>query len=142
MNFHQFLLILRARRWILISTLLLAVGATVLVSLLLPKTYKGTAAVLINYKGLDPVTGMMMPGQLMAGYMATQIDIISSKNVAMRVVERLRLAESPAVIAQFNEATGGAGDVRDWLADLLLTKLEIIPSRESSVVNISFAGSD
>lgn len=142
MNFHQFFLILWARRWILLSTLLLAVGATAIVSLLLPKTFKGTASVLMNYKGVDPLTGLSMPGQLLPGYMATQIDIITSKNVALRVVDRLRLAESPAVVAQFNEATDGEGNVRDWLADLLLLKLEIIPSRESSVVNISFAGSD
>jgi chain length determinant protein EpsF len=32
--------------------------------------------------------------------------------------------------------------VRDWLADLLLKKLEIVPSRESSVVEISFKGAD
>jgi chain length determinant protein EpsF len=142
MNFHQFFLILRARRWILIATLLLTVGTTMIVSLLLPKTYKATASVLMNYKGVDPVTGLAMPGQLMPGYMATQIDIISSKNVALRVVDRMKLAESPAVIAQYNEATGGEGTVRDWLADLLLQKVEVQPSRESSVVNISFSGSD
>src|SRR5690349_4370748 len=119
MNFSQLLLILRARRWILIATLVLTVGATVVVSLLLPKTYKGTASVLLNYKGIDPVTGMAMPSQLLPGYMATQIDILGSKNVAMRVVERLKLAENAAVVEQFNEATAGQGNVRDWLADLL-----------------------
>jgi succinoglycan biosynthesis transport protein ExoP len=142
MNFSQFLLILRARKWILIITLLITVGATVIVSALLPKTYKASASVLMNYKGIDPVTGMAMPGQLLPGYMATQIDIISSKNVALRVVDQLHLAESPAVIAQFNEASKGAGNVRDWLAELLLAKLEIVPSHESSVVDISFKGSD
>jgi succinoglycan biosynthesis transport protein ExoP len=142
MNFSQFLLILHARRWILIVTLLLTVGATVVVSLLLPKTYKGTASVLLNYKGVDPVTGFAMPSQLLPGYMATQIDILGSKNVAIRVVERLRLAENAAVVQQFNDATGGEGDVRNWLADLLLTKLDIVPSKESSVINVSFSGSD
>jgi chain length determinant protein EpsF len=91
---------------------------------------------------VDPLTGLTMPGQLLPGYMATQIDIISSKNVALRVVDSLRLASSPAVIQQFNDATGGQGTARDWLADLLLKKLEIVPSRESSVVEISFKGAD
>ncbi len=142
MNFHQFFLVLRARKWILLITLFLTVGVTLVVSLLLPKTYKGTATLLMNYKGVDPVTGLTMPGQLLPGYMATQIDIITSKNVALRVVDQLKLAQSPAVVEQFNEATGGAGSVRDWLADLLLTKLEIVPARESSVVDLSFKGSD
>lgn len=99
MNFHQFLLVLFVRKQILLFTLLITVGATVVVSLMLPKTYKGTASVLISYKGVDPVTGLALPMQLLPGYMSTQIDIISSKNVALKVVDQLRLAESPAVIA-------------------------------------------
>ncbi|UTY55792.1 chain length determinant protein EpsF [Massilia sp. erpn] len=142
MNFSQFLLVLRARKTILIATMLVTVLGTVVVSLLLPKTYKATSSLLLNYKGVDPLTGLTLPGQLLPGYMATQIDIISSKNVALRVVDQMRLADSPAVLSQFNEATQGRGNVRDWLAELLLKKLEIVPSRESSVVNISFNGSD
>ncbi|TFW16404.1 chain length determinant protein EpsF [Duganella callida] len=142
MNFAQFLLILRARKRVILLTLAITVLTTVVVSLLLPKTYKATASVLLNYKGVDPLTGLAMPGQLMPGYMATQIDIITSKNVALRVVDALHLAQNPAVIAQFNESSDGKGTVRDWLADLLLKKLDIAPSRESSVVEISFKGSD
>ncbi|MGK5061701.1 chain length determinant protein EpsF [Janthinobacterium sp. LB3P112] len=142
MRFSQLLLILRARRWILIATVLFTVSITLVVSLLLPKTYKATSSLLMNYKGVDPVTGLTMPGQLLPGYMATQIDIITSKNVALRVVDKLGLANSPAVQAQFQEATQGRGTLRDWLADLLLNKLEIVPSRESSVVDVSFKGSD
>jgi polysaccharide biosynthesis transport protein len=142
MSFSQFFLILRARRWILLVTLLLTLSVTLVVSLLLPKTYKATASLLLNYKGVDPVTGLTMPGQLLPGYMATQVDIITSKNVAMRVVDRLHLADSAAVKAQFQEATEGKGTVRDWLADLLLLKLDIVPARESSVLDVSFKGSD
>jgi chain length determinant protein EpsF len=142
MNVHQFLLILRARKKIILSTLLLTVLLALGFSLVQQKTYKATASVLLNYKGVDPLTGLTMPGQLMPGYMATQIDIISSKNVAGRVVDALHLAASPVVVQQFQEANEGRGNVRDWLADLLLKKLEIVPSRESSVVEISFKGAD
>jgi chain length determinant protein EpsF len=142
MNFSQFLVILRARKKIILITLLATVSITLLVSLLLPKTYTATASLVMNYKGVDSVTGLTMPGQLLPGYMATQIDIISSKNVALRVVDQMKLASSPVVQAQFKEATDGKGTVRDWLADLLLKKLEIVPSRESSVVDINFKGSD
>ncbi|MET0210220.1 MAG: chain length determinant protein EpsF [Burkholderiaceae bacterium] len=142
MSLHQFLLILLARKKIILATLVTTVALALGVSLVLSKTYKATASVLLNYKGVDPLTGLTMPGQLLPGYMATQIDIISSKNVALRVVDRLRLATSPAVIAQFQEATEGKGTVRDWLADLLLRRLDIKPARESSVVEISFKGAD
>jgi chain length determinant protein EpsF len=142
MNVHQFLLILYARKKIILAALLATVALALGWSLVQPKTYKATASVLLNYKGVDPLTGMAMPSQLLPGYMATQIDIIGSKNVAGHVVDRLRLAQSPAVVQQFNQATEGRGNVRDWLADLLLKKLDIVPSRESSVVEVSFKGAD
>lgn len=142
MNLTQLLLILLARKRIILATLLVTVSLTMLVSLSLPKTYQATASVLLNYKGMDPLTGIVMPSQLLPGYMATQIDIISSKNVAARVVDQLKLAQNAEVVAQFNAATRGQGTVRDWLADLLLKKLDVVPSRESSVVEINFKGSD
>ncbi len=126
MNVSQFLLILLARKRIILATLLVTVTLTMLVSLALPKTFKATASVLLNYKGMDPLTGI----------------VISSKNVAARVVDQLKLAHNPAVVAQFQASTGGAGTVRDWLAELLLKKLDVVPSRESSVVEINFKGAD
>ena len=142
MNAYQFVLILLARKKVILATLAATVLLTLGFSLLQAKNYRATASVLLNYKGVDPLTGLTMPGQLLPGYMATQIDIISSKNVALRVVDQLKIATIPAVIAQFNAASEGRGTVRDWLADLMLKKLEIVPSRESSVVEISFKGND
>ncbi|NHZ92151.1 chain length determinant protein EpsF [Massilia sp. CCM 8733] len=142
MNLSQFLLILYARKYIILATLLVTVTLTLMVSLSMPKTYQATASVLLNYKGVDPLTGIAMPSQLLPGYMATQIDIISSKNVAGRVVDQLKMAENPTVVEQFRKATGGKGTVRDWLASLLLVKLDVVPSRESSVVEINFKGAD
>jgi len=142
MNVHQFLLILLARKKIILAALLATVLLALGWSLVQPKTYKATASVLLNYKGVDPVSGLTMPGNLMPGYMATQMDIITSKTVALRVVDSLRLAASPAVQAQWRAVSEGKGSARDWLADLLLKKLDIMPSRESSVVGISFSGAD
>jgi chain length determinant protein EpsF len=39
-------------------------------------------------------------------------------------------------------ATEGKGDVNQWLGDLLLKKLDVEPSRESSVITIAFTGAD
>ncbi|WP_426100682.1 chain length determinant protein EpsF [Massilia sp. TSP1-1-2] len=142
MKLFQFLLILLARRRIIFATVLVTVALTFLVSVLLPKSYNATASVLLNYKGMDTLTGIVIPSQLLPGYMATQIDIISSKNVAGRVVDRLKLASSPEVLERFRASTGGEGSVRDWLADLLLKNLDVVPSRESSVVEINFRSSD
>jgi chain length determinant protein EpsF len=77
----------------------------------------------------------------MPGYMATQVDIISSPNVARKVITELRLTDSPGVKRNFQEATGGAGSIEDWLAEVLLKNLKVEPSRTSSMIDISFSGS-
>jgi chain length determinant protein EpsF len=142
MTFYQFLVILLARRRAIILTLLVTVGTTALISFVMPKTYTASTAVLVDSKGADPITGMMLPAQLLPGYMATQVDIITSHNVAVKVVDAFKLAEMPEAIEEFNEATQGEGSIRDWLADALVKDLDVKPSRESSVINISYSGRD
>jgi polysaccharide biosynthesis transport protein len=142
MNFTQFLSILIARRKIIIITFLFTVLSATIVSLILPKTYTAATSLVLDYKGIDPITGVAVPSQLMPSYMATQIDVITSKNVALKVVDQLKLADSNTVKTQFNEDNQGKGDVKDWLASKLLKKLDVRPSRESSVIDILFSGSD
>jgi chain length determinant protein EpsF len=142
MNLSLLFLAMRARYKIVLIMLGLTVLATAAVSLMLPKSYIAGVAMVVNYKGVDPVTGLSAPAQLMPGYIATQVDIIKSKSVALKVVDDLKLASSPGVQAQFQEATGGRGTLRDWLAGLLLQKVEVVPARESSVLTINFRGND
>lgn len=142
MSFSQFLLMLKARYKIVFFTLTLVVAIVVAISLFLPKSYKASTTVLINYKGADPVTGLALPAQLMPGYMATQSDLIMSKKVARKVIADLGLANSDSVKQSFQEDTNGEGDINDWLSELLLKRLDIKPSRESSVIEISFNGAN
>lgn len=142
MTFGQFLGILRARWWIAVGTLLLTVGTTVGISLLLPKQYTATTTLVIDYKGMDPILGIMLPSQLMPGYMATQVDIIQSKKVATEVVKALGFAQSPVVRQQWMEEAEGKGTIEDYFATKLLKKLDVKPSRESSVIEVGFTGSD
>jgi succinoglycan biosynthesis transport protein ExoP len=142
MRLSQILAILAARRWIALWVFFLTVLVTTLLSFLLPKTYTASTTVVINAKGADPVTGQMLPAALMPGYMATQFDIIASRNVALKVVDKLQIAQNPTAQAKFQEATDGKGDIRDYYADQFLQGLEVKPSRESSVIEISYRGPD
>ena len=138
MSFYQFLIVLKARKALALLAFFVTVATTVVISLMLPKAYESTAALVVNYKGVDPVTGNRVPNQLIPGYLATQIDIISSQNVALKVVNNLELYTNPEVVDAFYEETGGQGDIRGWLADALLKKLTVNPSRESSVISIVY----
>lgn len=142
MNLHQFLQILWARRRVLVLTPAAAVLLALAISLMLPKAYTAVTTLVIDYKGVDPITGATMPAQLMSGHMATQVDIVGSHNVALKVVDRLKLAEQPKWKERFEHEGREAGDIRDWLASQLLKKLEVQPARESSIIHVKYSDAD
>ncbi len=142
MTLQQFLLILRARWKIALLAFALTVATTVVVSMLMPKQYTASAAVVVDVRSPDPVSGLMLQGMMAPGYMATQVDIINSDRVAQAVVKGLGMENSPAIQAQWREATQGKGQLRDWLASLLQKSLDVKPSRESNVISINYTGAD
>jgi len=141
MNITNLVLILWARRYIALIVLGVSILTSVLVSLVLPERFIATASVVIDQK-LHPVTGLLVTPQLSPGYLSTQVEIISSHAVALKVVDTLRLTEQPAIREQFQSDTGGEGSLRDWMADNLLQYLKVRPSRDSNVIRIEFTGSD
>lgn len=142
MTLQQFLLILRARYRVALLALAVTVLSTLTVSLLLPKQFTASAAMVVDVKSPDAVSGMLLQSMLAPGYMATQIDIINSDRVAKNVVKLLRMDESPTIRAQWQDATKGKGQLIDWLANLLQKNLDVKPSRESNVININYTGTD
>ena len=142
MNPQQFFRILKARWRLMLVTLLVTVAVTTIVSVIIPPRYKATATVVVDFKGIDPISGSVLPLLPMGGAMATQVDIIQSHSVARRAVDLLKLAENPAAIELYKQETQGKGEIRDFLAELLLKHLKVEPSRESSVINVSYTGDD
>src|SRR5918995_638531 len=108
MNVNQFLSILWARRRLALSVFLLTIGATIVVSLLLPKKYTASAAVVVEMKG-DPIVGMLFQNIGGAAYLGTQVDIFNSDRVARRVVSNLKLNENATIRQQWLEETQGQG---------------------------------
>lgn len=142
MNFSQFILILCARYKIFLLTLFVTMLITLTVSLILPKTYKATATLLLNYKGVDPVTNVSLSPLFMPGFMATQANVIYSDTTALMVAKKLKLGQNNS-IKQAYEKSGSDIDFRYWIIEELLRKnLDVEPSRESSVISISYKGKD
>ena len=141
MSFGQFLSILRARKWVALLVFALVVATTVLVSLLLPKTYTGTASVVIDAKP-DPVTAMINPAAALPSFMATQVDIMTSDRVTLRVIRDLKLLDNPTLRQQWLDEAEGKGVIEQWLVELLQKKLDVKPSRESNVISISYKSPD
>jgi chain length determinant protein EpsF len=142
MNAKQIVVILRARMWLVLVIFCSVIALAGTLSLFLPKRYVAAVSLVVDTKAADPLTGALLPLQMLPGYLSTQLDIIKSHSVALKVVDRLRLAELPAIGEQFRADTGGAGSIRDWLADRLVLQLEVRPSRDSSVIDIAYTSVD
>lgn len=138
----QILAVLFARKWLVLLVLCAVVAVAGTLSVVLPKRYVATVSLVIDMKPGDPLTGAILPMQLMPNYLPTQVDIIKSHSVALKVVDKLKLTDLPAIGAEFRADTGGAGSIRDWLADRLLLQLDVRPSRESSIVEIAYTSTD
>jgi chain length determinant protein EpsF len=139
----MFLLILRARRKIVLGVLGGFFLFVLILSLLWPNSYTATTSLVVDMKMNEGgVVGMMMPSQVAPGYLATQIDVIKSERVAQRVVALTRLDQIPVMEKQWREETDGKGSIRSWLATLLLKRLDVKPSKESSVIDVSYSGAE
>ena len=139
---RQFVLILKARYKVILATLLVTVVAAAVVSFSLPPRYKASTTLVVDFKTVDPITGMALPVQtLLKSYMATELDIIQSHTVALKVVKSLRLAENPDTLKAFAE-NDGKGTLENKLAQELLGKLEVTPSKDSRMIELAFTDSD
>ena len=140
MSFHQFLLALRGRIWVFLAILGATVLAALAVTVLLPKTYEATVSVLVDNRDEQSLNAQLMPARQQLGYMQTQVDIIQSQRTARKVVQELGLAEGEATHAAWVKS-GSPGNIEDWVAQGVLTKLKVDVS-QSSVIAVTYSAND
>ena len=141
MSFKQLLHILWARRKTFLTLLFLIPGVVLAVCLLMPKEYRAIVSVVLDFKGVDRVSDRPSVALMPTVLVATETDIIKSHNVGIRVVDALGLDQNPTARKQF-ESEKQTGTMKDWLADVIVRRVEVEPSRDSSVLKIKFEGSD
>lgn len=140
MSFAQFLAILRARWMAPTFTLVILVSIALLLGFLLPKKYTAEGSVIVENRSPDPINGTMQQQTPIS--LTTQMDIVRSHRVARMVIQNLKLTDSPDLRKSWQDATGGVGDFETWIAELLLSSLEVEPERNSSVFNVAFEAAD
>lgn len=137
-----FLSALRARlalAGVVLAATLLAAAA---LSLLLPKSYRASASLLVDAaREEQSLSNVLVPQRERIGYLQTQMDILASKRVALKAVQDLKLAGRPELRAAFADSTGGAGSFEDWLASELLRRLKVEVS-QSNVIQLVYASAD
>jgi len=141
MNFKLILSALRARYRLFFLILFITVTTTLVVSLLMQKSYVAQASLLLDGKDEQSMRNTNAPQDRdRAGYMQTQVDILTSPKVTRKVIADLNLTKNQEVIKHFKSSDSTA-TLEDWLAENLSKQIKVDTS-QSSLVQLSFSSSD
>ena len=141
MNLRQILLVLRLRWWVVVGVLVLVIGATVAITLSMPKQYSAETSILLDVKS-DPLLATLMPSLASASYIATQVEIIRSDRVSGRVVKMLGLAQNPAAVALWREDTEGRIPLENYFGSQMQRGLVVEPGRGSALMTVGYTAND
>jgi chain length determinant protein EpsF len=141
MDFNQFLLALNARRKAFAMVLIATITAAVAVALLVPKSYVSSTTLLVDSRDEQQMSAPGLSARERAGYLQTQIDLITSGKVATKVARDLKLAQKPGTREEFERDTGGLGNIDEWIGANLLRKVKVDTSA-SSVVTVTYAAAE
>ena len=142
MNLANVIAVLKARWLPAVLAFALVFGAAIGYTMLAPKMYTATATLVIDIKP-DPVTSMLYGGAASPAMMNTQVEVIRSDRVALRVVRNLNLTEVPAIRKLWEKVSKGDGTIEDWLVEFMLKNLDVQVARAgSNVVNVAYRGTE
>ncbi|HYL87290.1 MAG TPA: chain length determinant protein EpsF [Burkholderiales bacterium] len=141
MDLSQYILALKARRKAFTIVLAVTVLTAIVVALVMPKRYDATATILIDSRDEQTLAPAHMSPRERAGYIFTQMDLITSGKVAHRVVRELKLAQQPGMREDWERDTGGTGSIDEWIANALLEKLKV-DSGASNILLVKYSASD
>jgi protein tyrosine kinase modulator len=88
----------------------------------LPKTYTATATLIVNSDVKDPLAGADFPVEMIANYVSTQIELLTSPIVLLPVVDRLRLTQDKNFTSGFS---GSSEALREFVEKNLALSLQI-----------------
>lgn len=138
MRLSEIFVLMRAR-WRLALLVWAAVVALVAAATFLKvPLYTASAAVVLDVRSPDPIAGVILPGMSNSSYMGTQLGVVRSERVAMRVAQALGWDRDERRRQRWQEASGGQGDFMAWLAGGLLSNMEAAPTRDANVITVSY----
>ena len=141
MGLAQILRILRGRALLFTTVVLLVVTAVGLISLISPKKYVAELALVVDVQGNDPMKESALAPSLVPTHLSTQTEIIRSRNVATKVVEKMGLATDPTVVEAYRES-GAETDLNSWLVANVLRAVDAKTARNSNIIRVSYTSTD
>jgi succinoglycan biosynthesis transport protein ExoP len=141
MSFRRMISILLARKKIALALFLASIAVVMGISFILPEQYTANAAVVVDTRP-DPINALMSPMATNLAFVATQVDVIKSDRVLYQVMRSQGLLENQALKQQWLDEEDGKGSMQVWLAELFKKRIDVTPSRESNVINVSYTAQD
>jgi polysaccharide biosynthesis transport protein len=139
---RQVLAVLAARWPWALAVLVLCVAATTFVSMTMLKRYTAWASVMLDARSPDQVAGGTPNSSLPGGYMATQMELITSERVGRSVIRALDLGKDADLQAAWQKAGGGKGDFEAWLSEVMQKGLSVKPAPVSNVLTVAYTSDD
>ncbi len=93
MELRDYINVIRARKWVIIQSVVIVTLVALLVSLVMPKSYEGTAEVLITEKDTaSAILGDVLPSSSQPERtLATQVQLMSLRPIAEATIKKLNL---------------------------------------------------
>jgi succinoglycan biosynthesis transport protein ExoP len=143
MNLSQFMLALRARRKAFALVMIATIVAAVAIAFIVPKRFVASTTIMVDMPDTQQLgtTGRVMSARERTGYIQTQVDLLQSGRVAQKVARDLKLAQAAGMREDWEKASGGVGNIDEWIAANLLEKLKVDVSA-SNVITVTYASSE
>lgn len=140
-SFQDYLLILRERIWYIVVVFLVIFSSSLVYTLSDTKIYQSAATVQILRRDVTPMPGVQQVTEndiRSAEDLNTQIKVIESATIIMRVVERLKGDDLRAFLAPYEKTAADA----TFVAEKIARNRKVIPQRLTLVVIVAYQHPD
>jgi len=129
---------LRRRWWLIVLVTMVGAGIFYLASSRQAKVYSASAKVILEAQ-LPKVLGtdleMNASRNAEAGFSNTQFEVMQSRAVIRGAIAQLKLADDPAYLDSYNIRSDGEARIKS-IEDIIRARLDVVPGKQSSIVNI------
>ncbi|SEN63408.1 capsular exopolysaccharide family [Sphingomonas gellani] len=130
-------------RWLILATIGVALAGAVLITLLTPLKYRSTASLELNPPQVAILNDESSKGERQnaasdANFTGTQLNLLNSRALALRVAQDLNLASDPAIVGEGTDRNANTETAAGFVQSG--TKVRLQP--QSLIVNVSFVARD
>ncbi|MBW8783803.1 MAG: polysaccharide biosynthesis tyrosine autokinase [Novosphingobium sp.] len=151
-DFRYIVAAVRSNLWLIAAIIAAAIGIAVVATMLQTPRYTASSTIQINdtsgrvLNQEDQQNESIGAGYDIDRFLKTQVDVLKSRGLALRVAQKLKLMNNPRFYASEEVPAPLAGTppeaLRRWVGSLLLGHMTVDLPRDSRIVTIRFESTD